>query len=93
MTAVPREPTSDECTSNAEIDGGRACWYPSMGGYVARAVAVPNSVKRSDDTCWSIYVWHDGDFPFGVDRSPRELHHCDPSDFIRFGRLIESFEE
>lgn len=93
MTAAPRYPSASECSSNAEIDGGRACWYPSMGGYAARAVAVPDRADNGEAPCWSIYVWHDGDFPFGDDRPPRELHHCDPGDFVRFGRLIDSFDE
>lgn len=94
---APREPTSEECATNAEVDGGRACWYPSMGGYVGHAVAIEQ--KRDDGYvgCWDIYVWHDGEFPFAGEgeygRSPTLIHHCDPTDFIRFGRLIESFGE
>lgn len=97
---IPREPTSDECNINAEVDGGRACWYPSMGGYAAKCVAIERD--GTDDTigCWDLYVWHNGSFPFsgdcqrcGDDRSPVELHHCDPTDFIRFGKLIERFGE
>jgi hypothetical protein len=67
-----------------------------MGGYVGCCVAVP------DGNCWTVYVWHDGSFPFtGRDeqwpgepvRSPSVLHHCSSAQFIGFGRFLESLEE
>jgi hypothetical protein len=67
-----------------------ACWYPQMGGYSGKAVAV------SDDTgCVDLYVWHDGEFPFTGDDDgpapPVEVHHCDPEQFIQFGRQLTAF--
>jgi hypothetical protein len=92
---TPREPTFDEIRAHAKVDGGWACWYPQMGGYVAKAVVV------RDGDCWNVYVWHNGDFPFsGMDErwpgepvpSPSELHHCDAEQFIGFGQFLQSLE-
>lgn len=92
-----RNPTHDECTTNAPIDlddgrTGYACWYPQMGGYVSHCVVVEH------DGCFEAFVWHDGDFPFvlGHDRpwpdepvlSPSRLHHCDADQFVRFGETV-----
>lgn len=91
-----REPTSDECATHAPVQltedlSGYASWYPQMGGYVGKAVAVV------DDTCVDVYVWHDGEFPFGQDPdgwgrhdSPLRLHHCDPDQFIAFGHFLNT---
>lgn len=94
--ATPRQPSAEECGTRAEIrddDGqfvGYACWYPQMGGYVGKAVVVPNEVG-----CVEVYVWHDGEFPFDGEcqacSSPREpvvLHHCDGGQFVQFGEFI-----
>jgi len=54
-----------------------------MGGYCGKAVAV----LYKDIGCFDVYVWHDGEFPFG-DESPTRLHHCDPGQFVRFGEEI-----
>lgn len=89
---VPREPTAEECRDHAAIpyqvgDEARAayaCWYPQMGGYAGKAVAVPDP-----DGCVDVYVWHDGKFPFSrVWRRPTRLHHCDPDQFIELGRFL-----
>jgi len=88
------DPTHEQCSTNAPItlDDGRtgyAIWYPTMGGYVSHAIIV------ADGNCFEAWVWHDGDFPFsgedGIreDVSPRKLHHCDPEQFINFGRTVE----
>lgn len=94
MADKVRQPTADECRAQAEIrtDGelvGYACWYPSTGGYVGKAVIVP------DKGCVNVYVWHDGEFPFDGKcqecRTPREpvvLHHCEGQQFVQFGQLI-----
>jgi hypothetical protein len=80
---IPREPTADECTRRAKVmDHGWAGWYPQMGGYVSKCVAVPAG------DCWDVYVWHDGDFPFREGRPPRELHHCEPAQFVEFGNWL-----
>lgn len=77
------EPTVEQCTSRAQVGAGRACWYPQMGGYVARAVVIP------DDGCADVWVWHDGSFPFGgEDGSPVVLHHCDGDQFVSFGEFL-----
>jgi hypothetical protein len=100
-TTAPLEPTTDQCSEQAAItlDDGRpaqAFWYPSMGGYVAKAI-----VTTDDTGCIEVYVWHDGAFPFSDDspiwpgeqpRSPARLHHCSGDDFIRFGQLLVEFE-
>jgi len=89
----PAEPTADECSANSVValpDGrtGYAIWYPTTGGYVGRAVVAP------EDGCFEAWVWHDGDFPFsGGDpyretTSPRRLHHCDPDQFVAFGKTV-----
>jgi hypothetical protein len=88
---TPREPTAEECTAHAEVDGGRAIWYPQMGGYVGKAVAMPIGV------CLDLYIWHDGEFPFDDDdgyRGPTIIHHCDAKQFVRFGQeLMELFPD
>lgn len=95
-----REPTPDECTTHAKVTltdtlTGHACWYPKMGGYVGKAVAV------LFDGCVDVYVWHDGEFPFsdgspdawGDPRSPVKLHHCDGGQFIQFGQFLEALQD
>jgi hypothetical protein len=87
MTQLP-EPTPEQCERKHEIEHmGRvfiACYYPQMGGYSSKCLVEPL------DGCFNCYVWHDGEFPFGDDRAPVELHHCDADQFIRFGQFINS---
>jgi len=99
MTLIrqPKEPTSEQCSENATVyedanQIGIAIWYPSMGGYVGKAVAVMQ--KNISYPCVEVYVWHDGDFPFNdLDDRPRYLHHCDPEQFVTFGnKLLEVME-
>jgi hypothetical protein len=78
------EPTAQECTEHAQVGPGVAAWYPQMGGYVAKALAVP----ADDSRCLDVYVWHDGDFPFGDGENPVELHHCNGKQFIEFGMFL-----
>jgi hypothetical protein len=92
MSASPKEPTPEECSANATVQGpyeraSFACWYPQMGGYVGKCVIAPEG-----NGCFDAYIWHDGEFPFegeGDGRSPVVLHHCDPEQFIRFGELVK----
>jgi hypothetical protein len=92
----PPEPTSAQCSDTTELTWpgdddtkrrGTACWYPSMGGYAAKAVAVVDQ-----GMCINVYVWHNGEFPFTDDdtdpRPPRVLHHCDGDGFVRFGEFL-----
>lgn len=87
-----REPTVEECTSNTLLlqdaeQVAYAIWYPSMGGYVGKAVAV---IDKRAGSCVDVYVWHNGEFPFNEDNgNPVRLHHCDPSQFVDFGNKIE----
>jgi hypothetical protein len=78
------EPTAEQCTAHEEVGPGIACWYPQMGGYVAKAIVIPG------DTCADVYVWHDGSFPFTDDdpRGPAHLHHCSGEQFIEFGKFL-----
>lgn len=76
------EPTADQCTAHERVGDGYACWYPQMGGYVAKAVIVPA------DSCADVYVWHDGDFPFSDGSQPTELHHCAGQQFVDFGNFL-----
>ena len=95
------EPAAAQCSANAPVTaGGRtgfACWYPSMGGYAAKAI-----VLHEDDDCTEethgdcgidVAIWHNGDFPFSgeftdVPSNPVVLHHCSAADFIHFGELV-----
>lgn len=84
------EPTSEQCSQCLPVGENEthiafAIWYPQMGGYVGRAVVV---LEKNKDTCVDVYVWHDGEFPFS-EGTPREIHHCMPSQFIEFGRQLE----
>src|SRR5689334_793528 len=76
---APREPTSVECTGRARVgEHATAFWFPQMGGYTARAVAVVDP----DDCCIDVWVWHNGEFPFtgesclgcGIPHSPMRIH-------------------
>lgn len=98
-----REPTSDECTNNAEVElregvKGFAIWYPQMGGYTGRAVIVKRVPEDDEDACFDVYVWHDGEFPFvngdewrgrGDEGEPYVLHHCRAAQFISFGETVQ----
>lgn len=87
------EPTADECSQHAKVCEtdeivAYALWYPQMGGY--RGSAIAEIDKRNG--CVDVYVWHDGEFPFG-DESPKVIHHCDASQFIEFGQLLLSLKD
>lgn len=70
-----RIPTGDECSKHAKMHEdehrvGYAIWYPQMGGYVCRAVALLNKGWKqyengsAEGGCIDVYVWHNGEFPF-----------------------------
>ncbi len=96
MNWTPDEPTSEQCTNRAEVPGPNdawqafATWYPQMGGYVGKAVVCFGRQPARDDECFEVWVWHDGEFPFGSaeGRRPALLHHCDPGQFVRFGEFV-----
>lgn len=100
------EPTAAECSTTAKVfednrTVGYALWYPQMGGYVGKAVALiakewremPNGDREGG--CIDVYVWHDGEFPFSGEngREPIKLHHCDPEQFIEFGHTLKALNE
>lgn len=102
------EPTPEQCNKHAQVWAdenhiGRAIWYPQMGGYVGKAVAVVNKRWSEDDIsshlggCVEVYVWHDGEFPFSGEDDPAvqpiHLHHCDPEQFIEFGKMLAKWNE
>ena len=99
-----REPTGDQCNSNEKIgvssDGHwhlYACWYPQMGGYCGAAIIAVEPGARPG-SCFEVYVWHDGEFPFNDDddmgRGPvRHLHHCMAEQFINFGETVLKIQE
>ena len=91
--STPQEPSAEQCSAHEQVyeDGdcmGYAIWYPQMGGYVGKAVALIST--REPDGCIDVYVWHDGEFPFSDGQSPTLLHHCDPNQFVEFGRALDS---
>lgn len=95
----PPQPSGDDCSAHAPVkwvdDHGNECngfaiWYPQMGGYVGKAVVEPGGKGPDDadeDACFEVWVWHDGEFPFG-EGQPAQLHHCAASQFIRFGQEV-----
>ena len=99
MTAMEydiNEPTPDQCSNHEKVfeddhQVGYAIWYPQMSGYVGKAVVVFPKSENCWDKCFDALVWHDGDFPFKDDH-PREVHHCDPDQFIDFGKTVLSMQ-
>lgn len=104
----PQEPTGEQCEQKHQFtfEGkpAMACWYPQMGGYVAKCVIV--TAQSDPGGCFDAYVWHDGSFPFtGDDTSslrcgacgqtpnptPAHIHHCDPDQFYEFGLTVGRF--
>ncbi len=96
----PPMPTGEQCEADARLPDyhGRrayACWYPQMGGYCGKCVVlISEDAEVAGSTCFDAYVWHDGEFPFHEnDDIPVRLHHCEPSQFIEFGKLVQAFQE
>ena len=93
-------PTQEQCSNHAKVFEtehrvGYAIWYPQIVGYLGRAVAVMD--KRWEEQksgaatggCINVYVWHDGDFLFlDNEGGPRRIRHCDPEQFIAFGKTL-----
>lgn len=98
-----KQPTGEDCCANAKVLEtqtvvGYACWYPQMGGYCGKAVAVFDKHWTEyksgavEGGCIDVYVWHDGEFPFG-EGEPVELHHCNPQQFIDFGEFLKTIND
>lgn len=101
-----KEPTGEQCSAFEKVfeDEDHVCyavWYPQMGGYSGKAVAVFGKgwQERNDGAamggCIEVYVWHDGAFPFSEEPgiNPAHLHHCSPDQFIDFGKKLEKINE
>lgn len=91
---IPRKPTPEECNTKAEVDGGRAFWFPQMGGYVGKAVA------KVGKCCVDVWVWHNGQFPFdgdcqscGDERQPVRLHMDDGHEWRAFGEFLDTLTD
>lgn len=87
-----QSPTSEQCSNLEKVfenehSVGYAVWYPQMGGYVGKAIVTFSKSENGIGGCFDALVWHDGDFPFD-DQYPKELHHCDPDQFIDFGKAV-----
>lgn len=87
-----REPTAEECEAGAKVnlDGVDfyAGWYPQMGGYGSKVW-----VELLESGCFDVFVFHDGEFPFGdEDDNPRGLHHCNADQFIKFGQWVKELQ-
>jgi hypothetical protein len=107
MDASVSEPTAEQCSANEKVFEdediiGYAIWYPQMGGYVGKAVVLLDkkwtefATGAREGGCFSALVWHDGKFPFsGEDEGiePIWLHHCDPEQFIKFGKKVAELNE
>jgi len=102
--AIKTEPTGKQCDKHArvyedETKIGYAIWYPQMGGYVGKAVAVMDKRWSENERsrtggCIDVYVWHDGEFPFSKNEgTPRRVHHCEPAQFVEFGETLQKLNE
>ncbi len=96
-----KEPTAEQCSAKDKVYEdesrvGYAIWYPQMGGYVGKAVALLDKEWSETENgarmggCFDVLVWHDGEFPLrGEDgEQPVRLHHCNPEQFIEFGKEV-----
>jgi hypothetical protein len=83
----PPKPPASFAEDNIEVEyNGRtyfAAYYPQMGGYGSVCW-----IELDSSGCFDCYIWHDGEFAFGEEQEPTELHHCDPQQFIDFGTLV-----
>ena len=103
------EPTGEQCEAHALVYESESCmgyamWYPQMGGYSGKAVAIMD--KRWRETkdgqasvggCIEVLVWHDGQFPFSndddLDPKVVQLHHCGAKQFVEFGETLHRLNE
>jgi len=98
-----QEPTAEQCSNQEKVyedeqKAGYALWYPQMGGYVGKAVALfdkqwtEGRQGSREGGCIDVLIWHNGEFPFsgegGNEQQPVHLHHCDAEQFIRFGEAL-----
>lgn len=99
-----KAPSGKQCNNHEKVyedenQVGYAIWYPQMGGYVGKAVALFDKEWEDRGTsavggCIDVLVWHDGEFPFGDDEDePRRIHHCDPEQFVVFGQKLAELNE
>jgi hypothetical protein len=100
-----KEPTSEQCSNKEQVfedetKVGYAIWYPQMGGYIGKAVALFDKQWKSyphgssEGGCIDVFVWHNGEFPFSESEcEPREIHHCDPEQFVEFGKSLTEINE
>ena len=98
----PVAPPTNEQIRRLEIvnlEGQRwmATWYPQIGGYTGKCWVSLDTDQLSkdendkDDRCFTCLIWHDGSFPFAEEgHSPVRLHHCSPSQFVRFGTEVKA---
>lgn len=96
---IIKEPTTEECSLNTKVleddyDIGYAIWYPQMGGYVGKALAIFRKSENGHG-CIDVYIWHNGEFPFTGegDINPVKIHHCMAEQFITFGETLMKLEE
>lgn len=94
------EPTPEECSKKSKVLDtdchiGYACWFPQMGGYAGKCVAVFDKQRiqhengSAEGGCIELYVWHDGEFPFTEEAGePKHIHICSPEEFITFGKFL-----
>ena len=97
---TPAEPSSSDCENNTRrvVSGGwieLCAWYPQMGGYCGKCVVRfhPEELDVNEEPCFDVWVWHDGEFPFGEDeypgKVPARLHHCSAEQFRDFADVVE----
>lgn len=95
---IVRKPTGDECNDNKLMGEDAnywyfAGWYPQMGGSHGIAILRVYKNTQDEDSCFDVFVWHDGDFPFDSGGDPIELHHCSAEQFIEFGNLVKRLQK
>lgn len=101
-TITSEGPSPQQCSNREKVithDGrmGTALWFPQMGGYGGRAVAIVHAIDADDPDNgeMNLLVWHDGEFPFqgfcphcATDRQPVEIHLCDPEQWVELGKTL-----